>query len=530
MRLKNSMKGLAILLSIAILTGGLQVLPVFAGKSEVKIDKSSYQEKLDTAKWNNPDQDVLVQNGKLIIPTDSTDDTRVITVQPVQSNERLSELFRASATMKLTALPQGEAFIFAFGLESIEEYQGNPGNIEVAFTNQGGLKAGITAYDEDGEAIVVAAPVACGSISENVSFEAVVSSDNKLTFSVGGKTICNKKELPIESDGNIGFLQTGNCGAEISDVNISIFTYDTPENPDIFEDFETGAMNSAVFYSKNVYPSSYYPQRLSVQEMDGNHVLKFDRCGLAYIGTNYQYSNFELTFDVPYFQRTDVRNEAGEIVIPKTSNLMVAFGSDIVKYEDYGYTEATDTIMFPSNNVVSNLRESQVKKIESHILYNSDDPSDKGFSVKLSVIDAEVTVGLKWENEKDFTTVMNYMLPNGTPTGHVHIWSPDGASSFAIDNIKIVNKDIKPATIAVEYKCDSFERIPDFDYQDEGIVYRPTTDKVDKKEEAAGLGVYVYVLYSAGISVVLLAVGFIIGQVLKTKRDKKEKGGISDEI
>ena len=45
------MKGLAILLSIVTLTGGLQVLPVFAGKSEVKIDKSSYQEKLDTKEF-----------------------------------------------------------------------------------------------------------------------------------------------------------------------------------------------------------------------------------------------------------------------------------------------------------------------------------------------------------------------------------------------------------------------------------------------------------------------------------------------
>lgn len=527
MRLKHTMKGLAILLSIATLTGGIQTMTVSAGKSEVVIDKASYKEELDTGKWNNPDQDIELKDGKLIIPADSTEDTRIITVQPVQSNERLKELFKGSTTFKLTSLPEGEAFIFALGLASIEEYPGNPGNIEVTFTNEGGLKAGVIAYDDSAEPVTLVEPVSCGSLNANVTLNAVLTSDNKLTLKVSGKTICNQVALPIESDGNIGFLQTGNCGAEISDVNLSIFTYDTPQNPDIFEDFENGAMNSAVFYSKNVYPSPYYPQALSVQEIDGNQVLKFDRCGLAYIGTNYQYSNFELTFDVPYFQRVEERNEEGEIIVPATSNLLVAFGSDIVKYDGYGYTQAADSIMFPSNSVISNLRETQMQKLQSHFIYDPEIPSDRTFSVKVSVIDAEVTVGLKWENEKDFTTVMNYMLPNGTPTGHVHIWSTGEASSFAIDNIKLVNKDINPETIEVEYKCDSFERIPDFDYQDEGIVYRPEADAVDGKVD---FGVYVYVLYAAGISVLILAAGFITGQILKKKKNKKEKGGISDEV
>lgn len=531
MRLKNTKKGLAILLSIATLTGGMQAMTVFAGRSEVAIDNASFKEELDTGKWNNPDQDITIKNGKVIFPEDSTEDTRVIMVQPAQSNERLTELFRATTTMKLTKLPKGEKFIFAFGLASIEEYPGNPGNIEVGFVNDGGLKVGVTAYDDNGDAVTIAKSVSCGSLGSNITLNAVLSADNKLTLKVGGKTICNKAEIPIECDGNLGFLQTGNCGVEISKVDISIYTYDTPENPDIFEDFETGAMNSAVFFSKNVYQSGYYPQSLSVQEMDGNQVLKFDRCGLAYIGTVYQYSNFELTFDVPYFQRVDERNEEGEVIVPSTSNLLVAFGSDVVQYDDYGYTKATDTIMFPSNNVVSNLRETQLKEMPtSHHIYNSNDSSDKGFSVKVSVIDAEVTVGLKWEHEKKFTTVMNYILPNGTPTGHVHIWAPDGANSFAIDNIKIVNKDKKPATIQVEYKCDSFERVADFDYQDEGIVYRPTSQNVNNQDKGTGIGVYATTVYAAGASVLILAAGFIVGQLKKKNRNKKEEGGISDEV
>lgn len=528
MKRNKTVKGLVILLSIMTLSSGLFSMTSFAGSNDTIIGNASFAEEIDTDIWSNPEGDITIKSGKLIIPSDGTEETRLITVAAAQENERCTELFQASTTLKITALPKGETFAFAFGLQTVEAYQGNKGNVEVAFTNDGGLKVAVVAYGDGGKANTIVKPTKCGSMNSNIKIEATLMKGGVLTLKVGGKTLCNKVKLPISGAGRLGFIQTGSCGAEVSNVKFAIRKYDAPQNCNIEENFDNGYMNTAVFSSKTIWSSDWYPQSLSVQEYKGNNVLMFERTYLAYIGTKYQYSNFEMTFDVPYMYRKDVRDENGEVIQPATANLVLSFGGDSVDHENYGYTQAAEAIVFHPSSLVSDLRSNHTGRDDNHLIFSPECETDKGFSVKLSVIDAVVTVGLKWLEEDNYSTVLTYTRENGTPTGYIHLWT-NVLGNLAVDNIKIVNKDVKPDVITVEPTHDSYDRVADFNYQKEEYQFLEDVkeaDKADAKEKDAPD--WMLLVYATAAGALVLAVGFAIGEIRK-KKISKQMGGKQDE-
>ena len=529
MKRNKTVKGLAILLSILTLSSGMFSMTSFAGSNDTIIGNDTFAEEIDTDIWSNPEGDITTKSGKLIIPSDGTEETRLITVAAAQESERSTELFEASTTLKITALPKGETFAFAFGLQTVEAYQGNKGNVEVAFTNDGGLKVSVIAYGDGGKATTVVKPIKCSSMNTNIKIEATLMKGGVLTLKVGGKTLCNKTKLPISGAGRLGFVQTGGCGAVVSNVDFKIRKYDAPQNCNVEENFDNGYMNTAAFSSKTIWSSDYYPQSLSVQEYKGNNVLMFERTYLAYIGTRYQYSNFEMTFDVPYMYRKDVRDESGEIIQPATANLILSFGGDSVDHENYGYTQAAEAIVFHPNSRVSDLRSNHTGKDENHLIFSPDYESDKGFSVKLSVMDAVVTVGLKWLEEDNYSTVLTYTRANGTPTGYIHLWT-NVMGNLAIDNIKIVNKDVNPDVITVEPTHDSYDRVADFDYQKEEYQFLEDVNEATKgdAEEKDALDDWMLLVYAVTAGVVLLGVGFAVGEIRK-KKMSKQMGGKQDE-
>lgn len=529
MKRKNTIRRMATLLSVVMLSSGIFSITAFAGRRDIVIDNSSFAEKIDTGLWSNADEDVSVKNGTLIFPKDSSEETRLITTGFARKNERLTDLFNASLNLKMTTLPKGQKFIFAFGLQSPEAYPGNNGNVEIAFTNQGGIYAAVSAYSNGGKETVLAKPIYCGAMNTNIAVQAQLTIDGKLTLQVAGKTLCKGATLPVSGEGHLGFLQTGDCGATVSQVNIRISQYEAPENPNIDENFDSGTVNTAVFASKTAIASRYYPQSLSVQEYKGNNVLMFQRTNVAYIGTRYQYSNFEMTFDVPYMHRSDIRDENGTVIDPKCNNLLISFGGDNINYSDYGYTNATDYINFLSNSQISGSHGEHVTKDDDYLLFSSSISDDKGFSVKLSVIDAVVTVGVKWMEEAQYKDVLTYTIADGTPTGYIHIWS-SGVGNFAIDNLKITNKDVKPQLITVEYKCDTFDRPADFAYEEEEMVFREEKPQADDTDKAVnGWKDYKMILYTAIEGVIILGISFAVGEILRRKKNKQVGGTQNEE-
>ena len=338
-----------LLFATIFLAGSIQVLPVKAGASDIVIDKDSFATELNSAVWNDRDGDVEVERGVLIFTEESTDTTSLVTKTNAKVSEKHDELITVDVTMQLTKLPEKGKFVLALGLPSIESALGDDGNIEIAFENNGRLQVDVVAY-EDGEEVVLSEPKACGSIGSNIKVKAVISNKGVLTLMVNGKEAC-QKELPFSGEGRVGFLQTGSCAAKISDLRIVSHKYDTPENTNIFEDFEDGYMNTNVL-THNVFirNAKYAPSRCFVDEVDGNKVFRFQNAGDFYFGTLYEYSNFQLTFDVIDMQREDILDEVGNIITPRNPHVCVAYGSEAADYTDYGYVQSTDLLIFDSHH------------------------------------------------------------------------------------------------------------------------------------------------------------------------------------
>lgn len=509
-----------LLLSVVLVGSNVFTLPVEAGSSAIVVDEESYKTELNTALWNNPDGDVVIENGTIVFSNESTDLTRLITKTTAKLNKKNKNLVNANATIQFTSLPADQTFVFALGLASVEAMMGEPGNIEIGFTNNGGVKASVKVYDMDGEAEVLVENVTCGAVGSAMTVEAVITSEKIMTVVVNGKEICNK-ELSVSGEGRVGFLQTGSCGAKVSGVKIASYRYDNPENINATEDFESGNFNINAWSSKMINSSYYYvPSGTEIVQMDGNYVFKFTNTGTTYIGNKYQYSNFELTFDVPYLQRQNECDEEGNIIVPKCDNFAVSFGGEVAEpVNTGGYTNATDLIIFQgSSSVTSYNTKKSASAAEAGYPYFSSD-CDKGFSVKISVIDSIITVGMKWIDEETFTDVLTYQVTEETPLGYVHIWTTASVANLAIDNLKIENKDIDPVLTEVEFKDGKIEKPEDF-------IYKPM-ERIYKEADKDTFNWYLVILPVVGVCAIAIATTVIVKKV-KAKK-KAGKGGMVHE-
>lgn len=505
-------KVFSFLLAAIILSIGICNMPVEAGSSDIIIDSSTYAEGLDTSVWSNPDNDIIIEQNALVFKNDSSELTRLITKSEARATEEIDELVKAEATIQFTSLPKDETFSMALGVRGIETLQGDIGNIEIGFTNNGGLNAAITYYNEDCDAEVLVEAKKCGSLTGKNLVEVVITTSKVLTLTVNGKKICTT-ELPVSGEGRVGFLQTGSCGAKLSNVRIVSHLYDSPENCDIYEDFENGDFNANLITAK-MRGASYvcWPSGTAIEEYNGSKVFKTTNAGETYIGTKYTYSNFEISFDVPFLQRQNVLDEDGNQVIAMSNRFGISYGGTASDFDYTGYTDAvTDVIWFNTTSTIASMKTAQTVDAAAlgYPFFRKD--CDKGFSIKMTMQDSVVTVYMKWMDENQYKEVFKYQTSSMTPNGYLHIWS-DGPSNIAIDNLKIVNKDLSPKLTNVEFKTSVIDGPGDFDYQPMKKEYAPV-------QEEKGFNWYLILPIVAGVCVVTL--GAVIG--ITTMKNKKRK-------
>lgn len=514
--MKKRFRFLTALLSVVCLIFSVLPLTAWAGSSNTTIDDSSFAEKINNTAWNNPNGDVTSQNGKLVFSAESTGDTRLISKTAVSKSDMTNEMLCAAFRLDALQIPEGETFLFAWGLRSIESLPGEKGNVELQFTNHGGIQVGLNVYETSDEATVLAEPkaVAVGA----VSVEMILTTSQKLTVKVNGKQLYDG-ELTVTGEGRVGFLQTGGCQAEISGVKIESFSYDRPENVNVSEGFDNGAMDTSVLTSAMIKDFGYYPCRISVDEYNGNHVMLFKNSGLGYIGTKYQYSNFELTFDIPYLQRTEVYTEDYKLQTPKSSWFGISFGDEYMdaSWYDYDY-KSPYMVYFTEYSAIHDLKKNHkvlaAMAGTDHAFFAEGE--NRGFSVRFAVIDAHVQIGLKWMDEEAFTTVCEYDIDNGqTPTGYIHIWGSE-PNNFAIDNIVVTNKDKNPRLIETEYKAGTVIVPEDYPYEKAEMVFKDIESASGQKDE--GFNWYLLIPCAGGVSAVLI----LVSLVLAKKRKKKE--------
>lgn len=498
-----------VLLAAALLTvSALTPMETKAGKSELVLDGES----LVTSDWNNPEGDVVIEEGKLVFPNESTDYTRFIAKTPVKKEEKVTNLVSLAASIKFNQLPQGKSFILAFGVSSIESLAGEAGNIEVAFTNNGGIKAGITVYNDDGTAQVIVAPKSCGmSLNKEAKVYVVITNDGNIELTVNNQKVGSGK-LPVSGEGRVGFLQTGECSAVVSNIELMHYEYDIPENTNIVEDFEKGGFDTSKLTAKMLTAVVKYPMGQVVEDYNGNQVLMHTNTSVAYIGTVYQYSNFEMTFDVPYLNIKSEYTDDGNIKKAAFEKLLITIGGEKEDWDSARYDLSAEAIALENGRVYSNSDK------ENHTAELTKNPFEEGkpFSMQVKVVDGTLTVGMKWLEEENFQTVLQYRLKGGTPLGHIHIWAPT-AATFAIDNLKITNLDDDANIIETEYKNGKFV-IPEGNAPEE--LERVYADVVEQE----GPSWYLLIPVTAGAVVCAILI-----TVLITHGKKKEKEATINE-
>ncbi len=520
MKRHNIARVLAGLLVCILLSTAQETMQVEAGSSDVVIDKSSFEEKIDFSRWNNTDENVVSKKGALVFSKESNGATGLIVKTIARNTGYHKNIVSMKSVMDLTNIPEEESFIMAFGLSSIEATKGEAGNVEVHFKNDGGLAVSVKEYDENGKEKELLSSVKVGSPS-NVTAEIVITAKQQLTLSVNGKQLCDEK-ISVDGEGRVGFLQTGRCAVTIKDVEIISHKYDRPENTNISEDFEQGTINVNTLTAKMVtLMRDYTPFGMRVTKVDGNHVMQIQNAAATYLGTLHKYSNFEITFDVKNLVRKATLDEEGKIAAPKSEVFGVSFGDEAPDYTDHGYLTSVDMVVFSAGSNVYSLNHGdlQVATEKGYNFY--DENCDKDFTVRVSVIDGVVTTSMKWVNEKDFTEILSYRVSRENPLGYVHIWTSGQYNTMDIDNLTIVNKDEDPNLIELEYKSAIWEKPEDFKYEKITAVYREDAADASESKE---FNVYWIIPIVLGLCIV----GFV-SVVLVTNQKRKKEGKVDEK-
>lgn len=506
--MKKRYKVLPLLIMIVLLGSIFPTTQVEAGARTITIDGTSFENK---GEWNNLKGQVTVDGTKLIFPTDSTEKTGFICKTVIRADEFFEKLATVDCNLKLKTLPQGQSFVLVFGLAGIEAGMGNRGNVEITFTNNNGIKASVVAYEKANNPVTVCEPKAAGmSINGNARVHAEVRNDGKILVSINGRTVCSGT-LPISGEGRIGFLQTGSCAAEVSEFALTSYQYYRPENSNIEEDFEEGSLNVSVLMGRTLVGNKTF----TFEKYKDNPVLMFESVGQTFLGTQASYSNFEMTFDVPYMRLKPGTDENGE-PIDGTGTIGISFGSEKTSVKKDEYKNAIDMITFKQGKVVS---------LKNEAKYFADNPywtEGKPFSLQVVVKDCVVTVGAKWMNESNYHTLLSYEIGDRDVTGYVHLWVVD-QGNFAIDNFKITNLDHNPTLVEKEFVSGLIEKPEDWVYEPFERVYAPETQE---PEEESGFSWYLLIPTTALVGILVLVV---TDAVIRSFRKKKREGVLHEK-
>lgn len=513
----NKIRKLTCSLCCVVLLCSIFVIPASAGQRDLVSSFVSASGELNNTEWNSTDENIVFKDGKLMIPGDtSTGDSKFISKNVGALDTSVKNMISASMKLKLTELPKGEKFILGFGLQTIEAYPEETGNVEIIFENNSGITVSVVAYGAEG-AVTILDSKKCGvSMNKDFSVEAKISSESVMTLQINGSKLVNEK-LPVTGEGRFGIIQTGSCGAVISQMVATCSYYDRPENTNIDEQFENGEFNANVLVSQQTRGNGIYPSYLKLEKYGDSNVLMYRNTGLAFFGTKHKYSNFEISFDIPYYLRENVYNEAGELIGKPCEGLCIGIGEDSAAPAGDAYVTDMDLIIFGPTSLISYLAH------KYHVYYDGlnlfDPNTNEGFSVKLTVIDGHSELQLKPLKSGTYKTVATAYYENFR-SGYINIWTT-GNSNVAIDNLKITNLDKEPNLIDVEYKSSI---VVAEDYQltkeDTELIFRDEVVSEDNQPDTL-------IVLIAIIGVVAI-VGIVLS-IFVVRSKRRRKGGLGHE-
>lgn len=510
----NKRKWLSLAIVAVLTVGNMCTIPAHAGSSQSVIDETSYANEISGAVWSNMDEDVIAKDGSLIFPAESTESTKLITKTIAKKNALCDHVLKMQADIAFSKLPEGETFAVAFGLKNTKANLGDVGNVELRFKNKGGLSASLILIDEYQKEQALADEIVLGSLTSAVSLSMEFKTDQTLIVKAGNKVLADTR-ITTSGEGRIGFIQSGSCGATVKNVKICTYLYSQPENCNMEEDFEQGYFNANYFQSDLLSAATNGTEKsyIAIENYKDSSVLMFRNVGTGYLSTKMQYSNFEMTFDVPYIQRKDVMNDDGTVAVPTSDCFAIVIGAERNDTLDSG--NSSEMIVFYSDVVWLYFQDERFETDKFDFM-NQDET--RGFSIKISLIDSTLGIFMKWDNEDNWVEIGKTTLQMAD--GYIQIADPStGASNFAIDNLKIVNKDIEPKIKDVGYKSAKLNVPEDWAYQPIALNYEKKAQTSD-----GTTGWYLMIPVVAGACVVGVGITYIT-----VNRKKKKAGDCCDE-
>lgn len=514
-------KRIVSLLICIILVLGLSIV-ASAGSAIVNLDNSSFaNDELSTQDWHNANEDIVVKKGKIIFPKDSSSGTKLVWKSPTVKSSYYDKLVEGSTTFKLTKLPAGETFALAFALKTIEPEIGSANTLELQFKNKGGIYASVVSYDADANPTTISSTKRVGSVGANLSVTFTITTDDKITLSINGTSLCKNANIKHTGEGRIGFIQTDGCVAEISAVNFKSYAYDTPENVNFSEDFNDSEWNINHFTSTMVAAVDY-PGCADIQEYNGQKGMLWQNGRFVYLSTKYTYSNFEFSFDVPYQQNHTILDDEGNLVTRPMPYYYVRTGCESNEMEAINWSPSaySKQVVLGNGNYLTVYSGSQHDGTFTKEGFNFFDEatSRKGYSLKFVMKDGVFTGYAKWMDEKSFGdpvfTVDQSDAP--TPTGFIQIIGLD-YTNMMIDNVKVKNLDYDPNLVEVDFLTNKEPFPEDYKYTPMDVVYMPQNNT----EEEVGFNFWLIPAIAAGVAVIAVGVTVLVSAIARKKRIKK---------
>lgn len=513
-------KSLSVFLVLCLLLC-LFTITASAGAAINVIGSSTYKDnKLAATNWHNSNSDVLVEDGKIIFPKESTSETKLVCKDVVEKSEIYKELLAFTASLNFKSLPSGQTFNVAFALATIESNIGDAGNIEIEFSNKGGINATLNIYDVDGNKKTVSTK-RVGAIGGEISVSVLLTVDDKITVTVGGQTLANSYSAGVDVVGRAGFLQTGAVNVAVSGLEIKLYNYSLPENCNIYEDFNDGEYNKNLFSCGLNYTAAR-PAGIYVGEYKGQGALIVDNPLVCYFSTKVQFSNFEMEYDVLYAQNFVKYNEDGSTHSQATTGHVIRFGSEYSEVEGWGGDTSGNRLSVGSNaGMIYYSGDDATFKASAEHNITAKENSERAYTVKLRMVDGKFTAWLKWKDEAEFVEMINVDdsdMP--TPTGFIQIL-PNSHGNMVFDNIRITNLDATPNLVEYEYVTNKWPEIHDYEYTPSTFTYR---DATEQNGTLAGFNYYIITLIGAAACVLIVGATTIILLIVKKKKARVADG------
>lgn len=385
-------------------------------------------------------------------------------------------------------------FGLAFGLQTSNTEIASKNSVfvyiqETVDGNDKALSLGVKVYDQKGNKSDCITPI---------DIEELFSTDRQRTFRLGvivdenggikilidDFVLTEKSDAGLDFAGYVGLGQTAVNEWSVENFIVTGISNYAPRTTDITEDFYNDEFNVNQLYT---YAYVNYADDCYLKPIDGR--MQFKNVSTAYMSTQYQYSNYELTFDLCDIQREPEYDQNFKVLTPVSNKIGITlYSSDAKTHTSKGvFMELrpenwTNTSSAESTKVVIVKDGVELYSETLSGQFHLWDKSFNGkvFNVKITLTDGVVTLFLKLSNNVGYEQAFTFDL-GGASQGYVKLYasgtsksmqvesdfSESLVSTFSIDNFAISNNDYEnTADVIVDFKSNKNPGMDHYDYVD----------------------------------------------------------------